>query len=125
LKPTLVTGATGFLGWHIARLLEERGHRVRALVRPGSKLRELAAEAVAEAARVARALGVRTSLDPLESTFAVMRDTAENRSSMLQDVRRGKRTEIDAMNGMISGLGKRLGIPTPRNDTLTALVKSI
>src|SRR5205807_6508856 len=35
-----------FLGWHVARLLVERGHRVRALVRPTSKLRELQAEPV-------------------------------------------------------------------------------
>jgi dihydroflavonol-4-reductase len=47
LKPTLVTGASGFLGWHVARLLVERGHRVRALVRPSSKIRELDAEPVA------------------------------------------------------------------------------
>jgi len=46
VKPTLVTGATGFIGWHVARLLVERGHRVRALVRPASKLRELDAEPV-------------------------------------------------------------------------------
>ena len=32
----LVTGATGFLGSHVARLLAERGERVRALVRPES-----------------------------------------------------------------------------------------
>lgn len=37
----LVTGATGFLGWHIARLLLDRGNRVRCLVRAGSRLQEL------------------------------------------------------------------------------------
>ncbi len=42
----LVTGATGFLGWHIARALLSRGHQVRALCRPGSQLRELAVEPV-------------------------------------------------------------------------------
>jgi dihydroflavonol-4-reductase len=47
VKPTLVTGATGFLGWHVARKLLERGSKVRALVRPRSLLRELdAVEAV-------------------------------------------------------------------------------
>ncbi len=43
---TLVTGASGFLGWHVARLLTEQGHRVRALCRPSSELRELAVERV-------------------------------------------------------------------------------
>ncbi|MFN7993610.1 MAG: NAD-dependent epimerase/dehydratase family protein [Bryobacteraceae bacterium] len=46
MKPTLVTGASGFLGWHVARLLLERGHAVRALVRPGSRVRELDVERV-------------------------------------------------------------------------------
>lgn len=46
MKPTLVTGASGFLGWHVARVLVARGHRVRALVRPSSKIRELDVEPV-------------------------------------------------------------------------------
>jgi dihydroflavonol-4-reductase len=46
VKPTLVTGATGFIGWHVAKRLLLRGDTVRALVRPGSKVRELDVEAV-------------------------------------------------------------------------------
>jgi dihydroflavonol-4-reductase len=42
----LVTGASGFVGWHVARILAERGFKVRALCRPGSKLRELDAERI-------------------------------------------------------------------------------
>ncbi len=44
MKPTLVTGASGFLGWHVARLLVERGHSVRALIRSSSKIHELDVE---------------------------------------------------------------------------------
>lgn len=43
---TLVTGASGFLGWHVANLLLERGDSVRALVRPGSRVPEIAVETV-------------------------------------------------------------------------------
>jgi dihydroflavonol-4-reductase len=46
LPLTLVTGASGFLGWHVAHVLAERGHRVRALCRPASQLRELEVERV-------------------------------------------------------------------------------
>jgi dihydroflavonol-4-reductase len=47
VKPTLVTGATGFVGWHVAKKLLERGQRVRALVRDPERLRELDVEPVA------------------------------------------------------------------------------
>jgi dihydroflavonol-4-reductase len=38
IKPILVTGASGFVGWHVARLLLEQGAIVHALVRPGSEV---------------------------------------------------------------------------------------
>ena len=41
MKPILVTGATGFVGWHVARCLLDRGEHVRALARDPKKLREL------------------------------------------------------------------------------------
>ena len=41
MKPTLITGATGFVGWHVARKLLERGEKVRALARDPAGLREL------------------------------------------------------------------------------------
>jgi dihydroflavonol-4-reductase len=46
MKPALVTGASGFLGWHVARVLVEHGYRVRALVRPGSRVDGLDVECV-------------------------------------------------------------------------------
>ena len=45
-RPILVTGATGFIGWHVAKKLLERGCSVRALARPGSQVRELNVETV-------------------------------------------------------------------------------
>jgi hypothetical protein len=41
VKPALVTGATGFVGWHVARALLDRGQAVRVLARNPSALREL------------------------------------------------------------------------------------
>lgn len=55
-----MTGATGFVGWHVARMLRERGDRVRVLVRDPKRLRELDAEVVQgdlrDGASVSRAL---------------------------------------------------------------------
>lgn len=47
MKPVLVTGASGFLGWHVARVLLERGYSVRALLRPGSRVADLPVERAA------------------------------------------------------------------------------
>jgi 2-dehydropantoate 2-reductase len=51
-------------------------------------------------------------------------DTYSHHSSMLQDVRRGKRTEIDSLNGAIARMAGEVGLAAPVNWTLTRLVKS-
>jgi dihydroflavonol-4-reductase len=46
MKPVLVTGASGFIGWHVARCLIERGYTVRALLRPARRVDDLPLEPV-------------------------------------------------------------------------------
>jgi 2-dehydropantoate 2-reductase len=88
--------------------------------------RALMVEAVAEAAAVAAARGVRLPYDdPAAHVEAVARATGANRSSMLQDVLRGAATEVAAINGAVVREGARLGVPTPLNAALVALVEAL
>jgi 2-dehydropantoate 2-reductase len=81
--------------------------------------------AVLEAVKVADALGVTLPYpQPVAKVLAVAAATAQNRSSLLQDLSNNRLTEIDAINGAIVEAGIRLGIPTPVNQTLTLLVKT-
>jgi 2-dehydropantoate 2-reductase len=89
------------------------------------ELKALVADIVTEASQVSKAMGIKTSVDPLENTYKVIRDTAGNNSSMLQDVTRRRRTEIDSLNGKVCELGRKHRVPTPHNDTITALIKGI
>jgi 2-dehydropantoate 2-reductase len=49
-------------------------------------------------------------------------DTYAHRSSMLQDLERGRRTEIQAINGQVCRYGAEVGVPTPYNELLTRLI---
>ena len=80
--------------------------------------------AIREGERVARAMGILLGdPDPAAHVRAVCSATAENRSSMLQDIQAGRRTEIDMINGAIVRAGALLGIDTPTNIVLTNLVR--
>jgi 2-dehydropantoate 2-reductase len=50
--------------------------------------------------------------------------TRDHRSSMLQDIVRGKRTEIDYINGKVVELGREYGIPTPYNNAVVKIVRA-
>lgn len=86
---------------------------------------DLLREAVKEAAAVALALGIAISPDPFARTIEVCRATAGNISSMLQDVRRGHPTEIEAINGAVLAEAGRLGLAAPINAWLVAKVKAL
>jgi len=78
-----------------------------------------------EAAAVAKRKGIHIAGDPVAETVKVCQATASNISSMLQDVRRRRPTEIDAINGAIVRMAERFNIPAPVNSELTAKVKKI
>jgi 2-dehydropantoate 2-reductase len=81
-------------------------------------------KAVEEGLAVARAAGVRLpEVDMVESVLDISRTMSQATSSTAQDLARGKRTEIDALNGYVARLGAELGVATPVNQTLYALVK--
>ncbi|MCR4400512.1 MAG: ketopantoate reductase family protein [Syntrophomonadaceae bacterium] len=50
--------------------------------------------------------------------------TAQHHASMLQDIQRGRRTEIEALNGAVVRLGRTHGVPTPVNEVVTRLVRA-
>ncbi len=63
--------------------------------------------------------------DIRRQVYTVCERTAPNTSSMLQDVQRGRRTEIDAINGALVDRARSLGVDAPVNETLTRLVKAL
>jgi len=90
-------------------------------------LRALVSALVDEGKAAAAAQGITLDADPEDLIdHAARPDVAyEHKASMLQDVEARRRTEIDYLNGGIGRFGRELGVPTPLNDALTALVKAL
>ncbi len=85
-------------------------------------LSEVQLQIVEECIAVGAAEGVKIDL----SLIQVMNQNLPrytNQTSMLQDIERGRKTEIDFLNGKIVELGKKHNIPTPMNECITQLVR--
>ena len=80
---------------------------------------------IAETVAVARAAGVKLpDVDFVSEGLKFLQGVGSDAtSSTAQDLARGKRTEIDSLNGYVARRGKELGIATPANLVLFALVK--
>jgi 2-dehydropantoate 2-reductase len=88
--------------------------------------RAIMRQAVSEATRIARRKRIKLQFDdPITKVEAVCSATANNISSMLADVLKKKRTEIDFINGVIVREGQGLGIPVWANSLLVDLIKTI
>lgn len=88
--------------------------------------RQLMTALARETAQVATAESIPLPFpDPVAAAEEVARRTASNRSSMLQDVLRGARTEIDAICGAIVRAGDKHSMPTPVNWACWKLVGAL
>ena len=89
----------------------------------GAGVRELMRDVVEECLAVARSSGVTMASDMLERTYKIAGAMPTQFSSTAQDLARGKPTEIDHLNGFVTRRGEALGVPTPANRALYALVR--
>ncbi len=91
----------------------------------GEGVPDLMRDVVDECLAVAKAEGVQLPGD----THAIVRNLVQSMpgqySSTAQDLARGKRTEIDHLNGLVVRRGEALGVATPANRVLWALVKLV
>ena len=79
-----------------------------------------------EASIIAKSSGIDVDYEDLIYKLkSVIKSTEKNRCSMLQDIMNGKKTEIDSLCGEIVSRGESLGIPTPLNSMLYAIIKGI
>ena len=79
-----------------------------------------------ESTNVANSEGVNLSHQSMiKKTKLVIRNTSENYSSMFQSLKKGKKTEIDFINGKIVDIGKRNNIKTPLNQVLIFLINML
>ena len=90
-------------------------------------LRKLVEEVVKETVKILRErhLPFDEDVDPLETVLKVAALTAENKSSMLQDIEKGRLTEIDYLNGRLIKEAELGGIAAPINMSLTSKIKQL
>lgn len=98
------------------------GLRNGALVE-SDELREMLRAVVREATLIARKSGIFVREDIVPAVETVCEQTGDNRSSMLQDVSAGRRTEIDFINGEIARRAEKYGVDAPMCRLLTALIR--
>lgn len=109
-----INALTALTRLHNGRLIEFEGTR------------KIMREAVTEAVKIAKRKRIKLIYDdPLAKVEAVCEATAANVSSMLQDILRKKRTEIDFINGVVVRTGQEIGVPVPVNSLLVDLIKTI
>lgn len=90
--------------------------------------REIMNKIIEEIFIVTKANGIKLNWEDAEDYLRFFYEklvppTAKHFPSMYYDIQKGKKTEIDSLNGAIVNLGKKLGINVPVNETITNIIK--
>lgn len=126
-----VTEAPGQTLWEKAAINAGVNPLTALLDVPNGKLldipeaRQLMRDLVVEAVKVASTEGYRFERSLVELAEEVCQNTSENISSMLQDVRARRRTEIESLSGEILRRAQEAGLPCPRTRVIWQLVKGL
>ncbi len=94
------------------------------VLRDVPELEAISVEIAREGCLVAQQLGVEFEVHPLELLWDTIERTRDNYNSTLQDIWRGKRTEVDYIHGKIVEYAHSVGLEAPRNELLWALIKA-
>jgi 2-dehydropantoate 2-reductase len=84
---------------------------------------ELMIAAIEEVIAVGRARGVNLPPDLMDTTLAMIKTfPAGSKSSMLEDIERGRRLELPWLSGAVVRIGKEAGVPTPIHQFITTIL---
>ncbi|AIF70283.1 hypothetical protein PAP_09540 [Palaeococcus pacificus DY20341] len=87
-------------------------------------LQDILVSIAREGCMVAQQWGISFEEHPIEVIIDTLKRTSDNYNSMLQDLKRGKKTEIDYINGKIVEYAEAIGLKAPMNELLVALIKA-
>ena len=89
-------------------------------------LEKIVEKTCSESTSIANAYGIKISYQTMiQKTKEIIRNTSENYSSMLQSFKKGKKTEIDSINGGLVDIGRKYDVDTSLNEILVCLVNSM
>ncbi len=90
------------------------------------EIRSTAEDLIKEGVAIANAYGKDLTFEEMRRrTFDVAERTSKNRSSMLQDLQRKRRTEVDSINGAIQHKAEEVQLEAPLNKTMVRLIKAM
>ena len=93
------------------------------VVRDTPETFDLMIQAIDEVIAVGRARGVKLPADLMDTTLAMIKNfPASSKSSMLEDIERGRRLELPWLSGAVVRIGREVGVPTPIHQFITTIL---